>query len=124
MAADQFEPGAELIIRHPEERFARKHARVAKRFQLSGQMDMEEELPDDDADGELHGEKLLVAKRVAAARLGGAIQMGEVIEGIIARDNLERPISPPALMPEQPRPQRAGPSELNAHLQPFCRRIE
>ena len=49
--------------------------------------------------------------------------MGEVIERIIARDNLERPISPLALMPEQPRPQRAGPSGLNAHLPPFRRRI-
>ena len=28
LVADQPEPGAELIIRHPEERFARKHARV------------------------------------------------------------------------------------------------
>ena len=28
LIADQPEPGAELIIRHPEERFARRHARV------------------------------------------------------------------------------------------------
>ena len=36
-----------------------------------------------------------MAERVAAARLGGAIRMGDVIERIIARDNLERLLSPP-----------------------------
>ena len=87
-------------------------------------MDMEEKLPDGDADGDLHGDQLLVAERVAAARSGGAIRMGEVIERIIARDNLERPISPPGQMPETPTPQRAGPSGLNAHLPPFRRRID
>ena len=65
---------------------------------------MDEELPDGDADGELYGDQLLVADRVAAARPGGAIMMGDVIERIIARDNLERPISPPARMPELPTP--------------------
>ena len=50
--------------------------------------------------------------------------MGDVIERIIARDNLERPISPPARMPEPPTPQRAGLSGLNAHLPPFRRRID
>ena len=87
-------------------------------------MDMEKKLPDGDADGELHGDQLLVAERVAVARPGGAIRMGEVIERIFASDNLERPISPPARMPEQPTPQRAGPSGLNAHLPPFRRRID
>ena len=43
---------------------------------------MEEELPDGDADGELNGDQLLMAVRVAAARPGGAIRMGEVIERI------------------------------------------
>ena len=76
LVADHPEPGAELIIRHPEERFAGKHARVTKRLELAGQMDMEEELPDGDADGELHGDQLLVAERVAVARPGGAIRMG------------------------------------------------
>ena len=71
--ADQPETGAELIIRHPEERFARRHARVTKRLELAGAMEMEEELPDGDADGELHGDQLLIAERVAAARPGGAI---------------------------------------------------
>ena len=65
-----------------------------------------------------------MAERVAVARPGNAIRMGDVINRIIARDNLERPISPPARMPEPPTPQRAGPSGLNAHLPPFRRRID
>ena len=87
-------------------------------------MDMEVELPDGDADGELNGDQLLVAERVAAARPGGAIRIGDVIEQIIARDNLERPISPPSRMLAPPTPQRAKPSGLNAHLPPFCRRVD
>ena len=122
--ADQPEPGAELIIRHSEERFARRHARVTRRLELAGVLDMEEELPDGDADGELNGDQLLLAERVAAARPGGAIRMGDVIERIIARDHLERPISSPARMPEPPTPQRTGPSGLNVHLPPFRRRID
>ena len=103
LIADQPEPGAELIIRHLEERFARRHARVTRRLELAGAMDMQEELTYGDANGELHGEQLLVAEQVAAARPGGAIRMGDVIERIIACDNLERPISPPSRMPATPR---------------------
>ena len=87
-------------------------------------MEMEEELPYGDADGELHGDQLLMAERVAAARPGGAIRMGDAIERIIARDNLERPNSPPARIPAPPPPQRAGPSGLNTHLPPFRRRVD
>ena len=65
-----------------------------------------------------------MAERVAAARPGSAIRMGDVIERIIARDNLERPNSPPARRPAPPPPQRAGPSGLNAHLPPFRRRVD
>ena len=83
-----------------------------------------EELPDGDADTELHGDQLLVAERVAAARPGGAIRMGDVIERIIARDNLDRPILPPALIPAPPTPQLAGPSGLSAYLPPFRRRVD
>ena len=83
-----------------------------------------EELPDGDADGVIHGDQLLMAERVAAARPGDAIRMGEVIKRIIARDNLERPFSPPARMPAPPTPQRAGTSGLNAHLPPFRRRVD
>ena len=124
LIADQPEPGAEIIIRHPDESFTRRHARVIRRLELAGALDMENKLPDGDADGELHGDQLLVAQRVAAARPDGAIRMGDVLEQIIARDNLERPISPPARMPEPPTPQLAGPSGLNAHLPPFRRRID
>ena len=95
MVADQSQPGAELIIRHPEEGFARRHARVTKRLELACAMDMEEKLADGDAAGELNCDQLVVAEQVAAARPGGAIRMGDVIERIIARDNLERVISPP-----------------------------
>ena len=49
---------------------------------------MDEKLPDGDDEGELNGDQLLVAERVAAARLGGAIRMGDVIEQIIALDIL------------------------------------
>ena len=56
LLADQPEPGPELIIRHPEERFARRHARVTRRLELAGAMEMEDELPNGDADGELHSD--------------------------------------------------------------------
>ena len=62
LVADQPKPGAEIIIRHPEERFALRHARVTRRLGLAGAMEMEEELPDGDADGELHGDQLLMAE--------------------------------------------------------------
>ena len=88
LVADLPEPGAKLIIRHPEERFAQSHARVTRRLELAGAIEMEEKLPDGDADGELHGDQLLMAELVAASRPGAAIRMGEVIERIIARDNL------------------------------------
>ena len=106
------------------ERFAREHARVTRHLELAGAMEMEEELPYEDADNELHGDQLLMAERVAAARPGGAIRMGDVIERIIARDNLERPVSPPARMLAPPTQKRAGPSGLNAHLPPFRRRVD
>ena len=61
---------------------------------------------------------------MAAARLGGAIRMNEVIERIIARDNLVKPVSPPARMPAPLTPQRAGPSGMNAHLPLFRRNVD
>ena len=83
LVADQPEPGAELIIRYREERFTKNHAHVTRCLELAGVMDMEEELPDGNADGELHGDQLLVAERVAAARPGCAIRIGDVIERIL-----------------------------------------
>ena len=41
----QPEPNADLIILHPEERFARRHARVKRRLEKAGAIKMEEELP-------------------------------------------------------------------------------
>ena len=90
LMADQPEPCVELIIRHPEERLARRRARVTSRLELAGEMEMKEKLHDCDGDGELHGDQLLVAERVVAARPGGAIRIGDVIERIIARDNIAR----------------------------------
>ena len=73
LVADQPELGAELIIRHPEERFARRQVRVTRRLELASAIEKEEELPDGDTGGELHGDQLLMAERVADARPGGAI---------------------------------------------------
>ena len=122
--ADQPEPGAELIIRDSHERFARRHDRVTRRFELADSMEMEEELSDGDVCGKLHGDQLMMAERVAAARPGGNIRMGEVIERIIASDNLERSDSPLAWMLAPPTTQRAGSSGLNAHMPPFRRRVD
>ena len=41
LVADQPQPSAELIVQHPEERFAHRHARVTRRLELAGAMDME-----------------------------------------------------------------------------------
>ena len=74
---------------------ARKHARVVKNMRA-----LRPDIGDDgDSDGELHGNQLMVAEREAAARPGGAIRMGDVIERIIARDHHKRPVSPPVRMP-------------------------
>ena len=56
LVADQPEPCAELIIRHSEERFDRRHARLTKRLKIAGAIDMEVELPDGVAYGELDGD--------------------------------------------------------------------
>ena len=124
LVADHPQTKTKLVIRHVEKRFKSRHACVTKRLELAGAMDMEEELPYGYADGYLHGEALLIAERVAAARPGGAIRMGDVIERIIAHYNLEQPVSPPARMPAAPTPQRAVPSGLNAHMPPFRRRVD
>ena len=47
-----------------------------------------------------------------------------MIEQIIARDNLERPASPPIRMPAQPTAQRSGLSTLKSHLPLFRRRVD
>ena len=40
LVADQPEPCAELIIRHPEERFARINPRVTRRLKLAGAIEI------------------------------------------------------------------------------------
>ena len=64
LVADQPESGAELIIRDPDERFARRHARVTRRLELADAMEMEKELLYGDAIGELHGDQLVMAERM------------------------------------------------------------
>ena len=49
--------------------------------------------------------------------------MTDVVERIIARDNLKQPVLPPARLPAPVTLQCAGPSKLNAHLPPFHRRV-
>lgn len=63
----------------------------------------------------------MMTEGVAAARPGGAIRMGHVIERLIVRENLNRPVSPPALMPPPPTPHCARQITLYANL-PACRR--
>ena len=87
-------------------------------------MKKKEELSDGDIEGELYGDQILVAERVAAARPDSAIRMVDVIERIIPRDNPEKPLSPLSQMPAPLTPQRAGPSGLNAYLPPFYRRVD
>ena len=124
LVADQPEPGVEMVIRHREERFVRKHARVTKRLEFTSVMDKEEKLPDGDADVELNGDQLLVIAKVAATQPGCTIQMCDVIERINANNNLERLISSPAMMAKSPTPKYAGPCGLNAHATPFRGRID
>ena len=104
LVADQPEPGAEMVIRHREKRFVRKHARVTKRLELASVMGIEEKLPDVDADGELNGDQLLAIDKVAAAQPSDAIRMCDVIEQIIENDNPERLVSSPAIMAASPTP--------------------
>ena len=79
--------------------------------------------PDGGVD-ELSNDQLLVAKRKADARPGGAIRIGEVIEKIIVRDNLDRSVLPPARMSAPHTTLRALQSGLNALLPPFHPRVD
>ena len=123
---EQLPAGEEMVVvvrpcrnERYEAQLARKHAKVVKKARVL----RPDNGDDGNSDGELHGNQLLVAKWEAAVPPGNAIRMGDVIEQIIARKHLKRPVSPPAWMPPPPTPKRAGPSELNAHLLPFRRRV-
>ena len=63
-------------------------------------------------------------EQMSNARPDCPIRIGKVIVQIIARDNLERPVSPSALMPTLPTHHCAGPSGLNAHLPSFRPRVD
>ena len=64
-----------------------------------------------------------MTEQVADAQLGGAILIIEVIDRIIARDNLERLVLLFAWMTPTPTGQRAGPNGMNANLPPFRGRV-
>ena len=61
---------------------------------------------------------------MAAPRQNGAIRMGEVIDKMIARNNLDRLVPLPDKMSKPLTLQRAIASGLNAHLPPFRSRID
>ena len=77
-----------------EARLQRKHAIALKRAKRGNIDDSSE---NDEA--ELVGDDLLVAQRAAAARPGTSVRINDVIEQICARENLQRPTSPPPFMP-------------------------
>ena len=74
LLADQPEPGAKLIIWHPKRRISRRRSRVTMRLNLAGAMELDEEHPNGNSEGELHGDQLVVAEQVTASRPVGAIQ--------------------------------------------------
>ena len=65
LVTDLTKPGAEHVIRHPEKRFARKHAPVTRRFKIADAMTMVTQLHVDDSEGELRGDQLLAVEREA-----------------------------------------------------------
>ena len=95
MVVDQTKPGTEHIICHFDKRFVKNHARVIQRLKLAGAVNVEEKFPDNDEDGELHTDQILMAERVTIARPCCSIKMGDVIERIIASDHLERLVLQP-----------------------------
>lgn len=79
---------------------------------------------EEEPEGEILNILLLVVKRTVNARPGEAIRMVEIIERMIARENLDRPISRPFSIQAPPTPQRVGPCGLDDHLPPFRRRVD
>ena len=128
------QPGADLIIEQQQPRrqanttqserqelnFKGKHARVVKTLSKRGHRDSDgeeiggdeyEQVPNGDENGEITDAQLLQAERAAAARPGAATRIGDVIERICARGNLQVPTSPPRRYPVLS-PQRAGKIKL------------
>ena len=82
------------------------------------------QLHDDDFEAELNDDRLLAAELETVARQGGVIRMNEVIEQIIALENLMLPVFPPLRMAPPPSPHCNNSSCLNDQLPPFCRRVD
>ena len=120
LVADHSKPGAELVIKQVEKRFNCLHARVIRRIQQYNEMEEKQS----DIEDEINCKNLLMAENQAVSRPGSAIQMGEAIEQICARNNIKRPVSPPTRMPAPPTPQSAGASGLYAQLPSFRTRID
>ena len=101
----------ELRFKRNHERVVRTVAKPAKRDSTGEEIgsDEYEQVPEGDENGELNDAQLRQAERVTANRPGAAIRIGDAIERICARENLQIPDSPPKRMPP-PSPQRAGKS--------------
>ena len=99
-------------------RFKRNHERVVKpvakqaRCDSTGEEiggDEYEQVPEGDENGERNDAKLRQAELATADCPGAAIRIGEAIERMCARENLQVPDSPPKQLPP-PTPQLAGKS--------------
>jgi hypothetical protein len=102
-AEEQPEAGNDLHVVTREER---NEARLQRKHQLAVKMATKQnrENSSDEDEAEVQGDDLVVAQRAAAARPGTSVRINDVIERICARNNLERPMSPPPRMPTE----RAG----------------
>ena len=82
-----------------EARLQRKHAIALGRARRDNH---EESWENDEA--EVTGDDLVAAQRDAVTRQGTSVRINDVIDQISARQNLQRPTSPPPFMPSE----RAG----------------
>lgn len=117
-----------LLVINRELRFKRKNVRVAKLLAKRNRRDSNgeeiggdeyDQVPEGDENGQLDGAQLTRAERAAAARPGAAVRMGDAIERICARQNIQMPSSPPKRLPVimlQPSPNRAGMSLLSVFV--------
>jgi hypothetical protein len=86
---------------HIDTREQRQEARLHRKHQLAVKRATRpfQQMSSDEDEDEVQGDDLIRAQRAAAARPGTTIRMNDVIEQICARQNLQRPSSPPPLMP-------------------------
>ena len=113
-----------------ELRFKRNHERVVRTVAKQARRDSTgeeikgyeyEQVPEGDENGELNDAQLRQAERATANPPGAAIWIGDAIERICARENLQMPGSPFKLMPP-PSLQRAG-NSYNGLMPQFASRI-